>query len=175
MIKQILLSAGIFLAFTTQSQTKFESSSGIYSFTMPDTYKNEKSNHQRNEFVFVNKSDTTSLVVNVNDRILDKNSLRAFKAASNNDIEKNYFKVLQEPKIITRGDLAGNKDKTIFFHVRHQVSSTAENDLMLTYLFYNKGKEINFIFRTKEHRLDKVLPEINNIVNSVNLKDLANN
>ena len=138
---------------------------------MPDEYKSQSSNHIRNEFVFVNKLDTTSLVVNVNEQSFDKNGLQSFKKATNADVEKNYFNVLESPKIITKGDLSTYKDRTIFFHVRHTAASSLENDFMLTFLFYNKGKEINFIFRTKERRLDKVLPAIQNLVNSVVLAD----
>ena len=171
MFRQILLWSSILISTSLYAQTKFENKSKIYGFTMPDEYESQTSNHVRNEFVFANKVDTTSLVVNVNDRPFDKDALKAFKKASNSDVEKNYFSVLQGPKIITRGDLATYKDRTIFFHVRHQVSSPSENDLMLTYLFYNKGKEINFIFRTKERRLEKVLPALEKIVNSVVLLD----
>ena len=42
---------------------------------MPDEYESQSSNHIRNEFVFVNKVDTTSLVVNVNERSFDKSGL----------------------------------------------------------------------------------------------------
>jgi hypothetical protein len=167
MSKQFLIWAFLLASFSSYSQARFESKSQIYSFTMPDEYKSQPSNHLKNEFIFVNKSDTTSLVVNVNERPFDKNGLQSFKEATNNEIEQNYFTALQNPKIITRGDLSTYKDQTIFFHVRHTVSSSLENDFMLTYLFYNKGKEINFIFRTKEKRIDKVLTTIQNIINSV--------
>jgi hypothetical protein len=171
MFRQVLILAFLLASVSSYCQTKFESKSRVYSFTMPDEYESQSSNHIRNEFVFVNKGDTTSLVVNVNERPFDKNGLQSFKNASNADVEKNYFNVLQSPKIITRGDLTTYKDKTIFFHVRHTASSALENDYMLTYLFYNKGKEINFIFRTKERRLDRVLPAIQNIISSVQLAD----
>jgi len=171
MIRHLFIS--VFLLVTTNliSQTKYENKSKEYSFKIPNEYESQSSNHVRNEFVFVNKKDTTSLVINVNERPYNKESLQSFKEETNSDVEKNYFGVLQNPKIIQRGDLSTYKDKTIFFHVRHMVSSSLENDYMLTYLFYNKGKEINFIFRTKERRLDKVLPAIQGIVNSVLLLD----
>jgi hypothetical protein len=171
MFRQFLLWTFLLISVSSYSQTKFESKSKIYSFTMPDEYESQSSNHIRNEFVFVNKVDTTSLVVNVNERSFDKSGLQSFKNATSSDVEKNYFNVLESPKIITRGELSTYKDRTIFFHVRHTASSSLENDFMLTYLFYNKGKEINFIFRTKERRLDKVLPAIQKIVNSVLLID----
>ena len=171
MYKQLLFWTFMLTCVSSYSQTKFESKFKTYSFSMPEEYQSQSSNHLRNEFVFVNKVDTTSLVVNVNERPFDKNSLQSFKNATNADVEKNYFNVLQSPKITTSGDLSTYKDRTIFFHVRHKASVTEENDYMLTYLFYNKGKEINFIFRTKERRLDKVLPTIEKIVNSVLLTD----
>jgi signal peptidase I len=171
MTKLFLYPIFILFSLNVFAQTKFESKTKIYSFDMPDEYSNQASNHVRNEFVFVNKSDTTSLVVNVNDRNYDKNGLISFKKATNADVEKNYFNVLTNPQIINRGDLNTYKDKTIYFHVRHKANSSIENDFMLTYIFYNKGKEINFIFRTKERRLDKVLPAIEKIVNSVILLD----
>ena len=136
---------------------------------MPNSYESKESNHERNEFIFVNKTDTTSLVVNVNDVVFNKNEIQSFKKASNAEVEINYFKILKDPKIIARGELTIYPEQSIFFHVRHSANTEKENDFMLTYLFYNKGKEINFIFRTKERRLAKVLTEIEKIVNSVKL------
>ena len=168
-MKQILLLNFLLLSLTSYSQVEFENKTKVYSFTMPVQYENQASQQLRNEFVFVNKADTTSLVVNVNERLYSKKELQSFKEASNSDVESRYFNVLQNPKIIDRGELSTYKDHTIFFHVSHSVQTEKENDYMLTYLFYNKGKEINFIFRTKGRRLEKVLPEIIKIVNSVKL------
>jgi len=167
MIKQVFFLTFILVSVSSYSQINFESKSKVYSFTIPNEYESQSSNHARNEFVFLNKGDTTSLVVNVNERPFDRNGYQSFKNATNTDVEKNYFTALKNPQIITRGDLNTYKDKTIFFHVRHTTASSLENDFMLTYLFYNKGKEINFIFRTKERRLEKVLPVIDKIVESV--------
>lgn len=135
-----LLIGLLLLSANSYCQSKFESKSKIYSFIMPNDYTNQPSNQVRNKFIFINKSDTTSLVVNVNEKPFDQDGLKSFKQASNSDVEKNYFAVLQNPKIIARGELDSYKDKTIFFHVRHETVSPLENDLMLTYLFYNKGK-----------------------------------
>ncbi len=168
-MKFLVLVCCSFLAISSYSQKVFDSKSGIYNFKISDKFISQLSNNERNEFVFTDKDDTTSLVVNVNDRPVSKSNLSAFKKASNTDIEKKYFVTLKNPQILKRGELDTYPDQTIFFHLTHSVSSEKENDYMMTYIFYHKGKEINFIFRTKERRLANIFSDIETIVNSVKL------
>ncbi len=168
-MKYIIFCYLVFLTSVSYCQKVYESKSGIYSFTATDKFSPQASNNERNQFVFIDKDDTTSLVVNVNDKDVNQVNLPAFKKASNNDIEKSYFSVIKNPKILKRGELITYPNQTIFFHVTHTVNVEKENDYMMTYLFYHKGKEINFIFRTKERRLNSVLSDIETIINSVKL------
>ncbi|HMI77996.1 MAG TPA: hypothetical protein VK484_04345 [Ferruginibacter sp.] len=117
-MKQIILVGFLFLGLNTYSQTQYQSKSGIYSFEMPDSYKKQISAHERNEFVFTNIADTTSLVVNVNIIAQTKENITAFKKATNSQVESIYFKVLKDPKIVKRGDLLTYKDQSIYFHVK---------------------------------------------------------
>ena len=111
---------------------------------------------------------TSKLQVKENNMNIFNEELEQFCRLYNLPIQ-HLGKILKDPKIIARGELTIYPEQSIFFHVRHSANTEKENDFMLTYLFYNKGKEINFIFRTKERRLAKVLTEIEKIVNSVKL------
>lgn len=158
-----------FLAAVSFSQNSFQNKSGIYSFKTTGKFTQQASANERNEFIFTDREDTTSLVVNVNDRTFTAADIAALKKASNSEMESGYFKVLKEPKIIKRGELSTYPGQSVFFHVQHGTASEKENNFMMTYIFYHKGKEINFIFRTKERRLAVVQAEIDSIVNSVSL------
>lgn len=165
-----ILFISLLLVFTNAfSQKLYKSKSEIYSFEMPPSYQEKPSNHERNEFIFVNNGDTTSLVVNVNDQVIDENYLKGFRKASNEMVEQNFYRTISNPKIVKRGDMVGDQQQSIYFHVTHATTKEAENNYMMNYLFFHKGKEINFIFRTKQRRLDKVLPEVDAIVKSVKL------
>jgi hypothetical protein len=151
------------------AQQEYMSPSKIYSFKIPAGYKSQPSNHERNEFVFVSPSDTTSLVINVNSRVMDEKNLRSFKKATNAEIESRYFVTVTNPKIIKRGDIDTYQSQSIYFHITHATGSDLENDYMMTYLFFHKGKEINFIFRTKAYRLPSIMKKVEEIVHSVKL------
>jgi mRNA-degrading endonuclease YafQ of YafQ-DinJ toxin-antitoxin module len=168
-MKQPTLLYFLLLASNSFSQTHYQDKIGTYSFEMPDTYKKQKSAHEVNEFVFTNNIDTTSLVINIAISIETKEGIIDFKKATNKEVETNYFKILKNPKIVNRGELDTYKDQSIYFHLQHTASAKLENDFMLIYIFFHKGKEINFIFRTKERRLEKIMEDINTIVNSVKL------
>lgn len=168
-MKDLLVTFFSLLALNSFAQTTYESKDKVYSFVMPDKYTSQASSHVRNEFIFVNKQDTTSLVVNVNEATMTKENLVAFKKTSNKDVENSFFSIIDSAKITKRGELKTYPDKTIYFHLSHKAKTEAENDYMLSYIFNHKGKEINFIFRTKARRLSNVSEEIDNIVNSVKL------
>ena len=168
-MKILALFSLVFLTLQTSSQTLYKNKSGLYSFEISDKFTNQASNHERNEFIFTDKADTTSLIVNVNERLMNKINLDAFKKASNQDVEINYFNILSNPKILKRGQLNNYPNQSIFFHVTHDVKIEKENNYMMTYLFYHKGKEINFIFRTKQRRRETLFADIDKIVNSVKL------
>lgn len=156
-----------FLVTVSFSQNSFQNKTGIYSFKTTAKFTQQASANERNECIFTDREDTTSLVVNVNDRATTAAEIAAFKKASNSEVEDSYFKVLKEPKIVSRGELSTYPGKTVFFHVQHAANSEKGNKFMMSYIFYHKGKAINFIFRTKERRLAVVQAEIDSIVNSV--------
>jgi len=157
------------LSTTLRAQKEYISSTKMSSFNVPASYQTQKSNHVRNEFVFVSRADTTSLVINVNTNKMTTDNIVAFKKASNSEIEKVYFVSIQKPKIVKRGEVSSYPQQSAYFHVTHGVGNDVENDYMMTYLFYHKGQEINFIFRSKARRLPGVLPQIEEIINSVKL------
>lgn len=162
----ILLSV---IGLNSYSQKTYTNKDSTYSFVIPEGYTAQPSSHIRNEFVFTNKEDTTSLVVNINESGMTKKNIIAFKKTRDSDVELSFFSVLSNPKIAKRGELNTYPEQTIYFHVNHSVKVEIENDYMMTYLFYHKGKEINFIFRTKARRLPNVSEGIDAIVNSVKL------
>ena len=168
-LKAVILSALVLTAIISTGQTKYINPSEIYSFEVPKGYNSQKSNHVRNEFVFVSNSDTTSLVVNVNTMQLTANYVKEFKQATNAEIEKHYFQAVQNPNIVLRGEVESQKDKSIFFHITHDSNSASGNDYMMTYLFYHKDHEIAFIFRSKQRRLSAIIERIDEIVKSVAL------
>jgi len=100
---------------------------------------------------------------------MTKANLDAFKKASDGEVEAKLFATIKNPKIVKRGEISNYKDQSTYFHVTHTVAIEAENNYMITYLFYHKDKEINFIFRTKERRMGKVSQEVEEIVNSIKL------
>jgi hypothetical protein len=157
--------------FSTASiaQQEYVNTTKTYSFKMPENYQPQKSNHARNEFVFVNRKDTTSLVINVNSNKMTTENVLAFKKAPDAEVEKVFFASIPTPKIVKRGEVESYPTQSVYFHVSHGVKVELENDYMMTYLFYHKGQEINFIFRSKERRLVTILPQIEQIINSVKL------
>jgi hypothetical protein len=156
-----------FVALASFAQTKHTDTSKTVSFVIPTPYQSQYLKEIKSDFIFVNNIDTTSLVVAIKFKVMDKDALLNFKNNTNEAIERSYFIRLKNPKIVTRGEVAKYKDKSIYFFIKQTITAPAENEYMLSYLFYHKGKEINFIFRTKERRLKKVMPKIQAIINSL--------
>lgn len=151
------------------SQHVYTSPTGLYRYTLPAVYLPAAGTSSAYETAFINPADSSTLVCMVKSTNLTPEGVAAFKQAADTTIEKQFFTYVKNPHIRQRGEVARYAAQSVYFYLRHTVSSATGNDYIMHYLFYHRGQEISFIFRTREERLARLQPIVDAVIQSVEL------